>query len=129
MRLLRGSESLSRPFITYLLRGCLDSSSLLSSHRVRLKSALDTATAAQDNHLRALIIALTSAHYVHTASDHAKMMLDTARQLASGMGAPSTKSASSQSEAVGNAPLGLWVGEKFHGTMIPRCPSSGHADW
>lgn len=75
------------------------------------------------------MIALTSAHYVHTASDHAGMMLDTARQLAAGMGAAPSSSSSTQPtqssttttstttmihEPLGNAPLGLWVGEKFH---------------
>jgi hypothetical protein len=72
------------------------------------------------------VIALTSAHYVHTASDHAKMMLDTARQLAAGMGAPAVKpsNASTQTQSMGdpsvlgNAPLGLWVGERFHGMSV-----------
>lgn len=89
-----------------------------------MKSSLDIATASQDNHLRALVIALTSAHYVHTASDHAKMMLDTARQLASGMGAPVAKHGSTSqatstedSPAFGNVPLGLWVGERFYGEL------------
>ncbi|KAF8308394.1 hypothetical protein DL93DRAFT_1893951 [Clavulina sp. PMI_390] len=82
----------------------------------RLKASLDIASAALDNHLRALVITLTSAHYVHTASDHAKIMLDTARQLAAGMGAPLDKEAQQRSDQppeLGNAPLGLWVGERF----------------
>lgn len=100
-----------------------DLTCLLTNIRQRLKSSLDIATASQDNHLRAVIIALTSAHYVHTASDHAKMMLDTARQLAAGMGAPSVKYEVTQKQyktqeapELGNAPLGLWVGERFQGT-------------
>lgn len=91
--------------------------------RQRLKVALDIATGSTDNHLRALVIALTSAHYVHTASDHAQMMLATAQQLAAGMGAPVAKNQdgaspdpSGQAPELGNAPLGLWVGERFHGT-------------
>lgn len=94
--------------------------------RQRLKSSLDIATLSQDNHLRALVIALTSAHYVHTASGHAGMMLDTARQLAAGMGALSSKSKNTGSggagEALGNAPLGLWIGEKFHGEGLSFPP-------
>lgn len=49
------------------------------------------------------------------------MMLDTAQQVAAGMGAPSVKPGDPSSEQVeetpslGNAPLGLWVGERYHG--------------
>lgn len=48
-------------------------------------------------------------------------MLDTARQLSAGMGAPAAK-VPSQTQGLddpsvsGNAPLGLWVGERFYGT-------------
>lgn len=55
------------------------------------------------------------------------MMLDTARQLAAGMGAPAVKhevgqeqSRSEESPSLGNAPLGLWVGERFQGMLILR---------
>ncbi|KAI0640309.1 hypothetical protein C8Q77DRAFT_1085911 [Trametes polyzona] len=84
-----------------------------------LKHALELATKAQDNHLRALILALIAAHYLHTAGDHARTMLQTCEQLAAGLGAPPSKGAApSQTSkatpaAVGNAPLGLWVGERF----------------
>ncbi|KZS93486.1 hypothetical protein SISNIDRAFT_485730 [Sistotremastrum niveocremeum HHB9708] len=78
-----------------------------------LKLSLEMATAAQDNHLRALVLAITSSYYFHTAGDHALVMLRTCRQLAAGMGS-SDASGSSQSEgATGNAALGLWVGERF----------------
>lgn len=78
------------------------------------------------------MIALTSAHYVHTASDHAKMMLDTARQLAAGMGAPAVKPSNVATQTqrtddpsvLGNAPLGLWVGERFHGMPVELTASA-----
>ncbi|RDX44285.1 hypothetical protein OH76DRAFT_1359850 [Lentinus brumalis] len=86
-----------------------------------LKHALELATKAQDNHLRALVLALIAAHYLHTAGDHARSMLQTCEQLAAGLGAPPTKGATTPGEngkaatpiVVGNAPLGLWVGERF----------------
>ncbi|KAI0328458.1 hypothetical protein GY45DRAFT_1326330 [Cubamyces sp. BRFM 1775] len=86
-----------------------------------LKHALELATKAQDNHLRALVLALIAAHYLHTAGEHARTMLVTCEQLAAGLGAPSNKGTTgsgppgtqSTSVMVGNAPLGLWVGERF----------------
>ncbi|KAI0696886.1 hypothetical protein C8T65DRAFT_615130 [Cerioporus squamosus] len=86
-----------------------------------LKHALELATKAQDNHLRALVLALIAAHYLHTAGDHARTMLQTCEQLAAGLGAPPMKGATAPGEngkaatpiVVGNAPLGLWVGERF----------------
>ncbi|KAI0756062.1 hypothetical protein C8Q80DRAFT_1090902 [Daedaleopsis nitida] len=82
----------------------------------RLKIALELATKAQDNHLRALILALIAAHYLHTAGDHARTMLQTCEQLAAGLGAPPTKGTGEHTKmpvVLGNAPLGLWVGERF----------------
>ncbi|OJT13950.1 hypothetical protein TRAPUB_9489 [Trametes pubescens] len=96
-----------------------------------LKQALELATKAQDNHLRALVLALIAAHYLHTAGDHARTMLQTCEQLAAGLGAPPTKGAGatqgtkSTPVVVGNAPLGLWVGERFLGESAVhhiRCP-------
>jgi hypothetical protein len=107
--------------------------------RLHLKKALDRASGAHDNHARALVLALVAAYYLHTAPDSAQTMLRTARQLAAGLGAPpkdakpvlsqaSTSSPSSQTQTqtqaagaavgalvVGNAPLGMWVGERFLG--------------
>lgn len=109
--------------------------SLIIRLRQHLKIALSKATRAQDNHLRALILALISAHYFHVSADHARTMLVTCDQLAAGLGATSTKSKTvaegdgrrdqadgSKGDAsdVGNAPLRLWVGEKFVGTLF--CP-------
>lgn len=86
-----------------------------------MKAALSLATKAKDNHLRALILALIASHYFHTAGDHALEMLQTCEQLAAGLGAPADKSKSDSKDAVvpvGNAPLGLWVGERFLGMLI-----------
>lgn len=88
--------------------------------RAHLKHALSLATRSQDNYLRAIVLALISAHYFHTAGDHALSMLQTCEQLAAGLGAPAKKStnddaAAPASVAVGNARLGLWVGQKFLG--------------
>lgn len=53
-------------------------------------------------------------------------MLQTCEQLAAGLGAPPTKGASATQNAkstpvvVGNAPLGLWVGERFLGESAPH---------
>jgi hypothetical protein len=55
--------------------------------------------------MRALILALISAHYVHTSGDHAREILKTCEQLSAGLGA----------EVGGNAPLRLWVGERLVG--------------
>ena len=98
------------------------------TYRQHLKRALELATRSLDNHLRALILALVSAHYLHTAGDHARAMLQTCEQLAAGLGATAKGIVSSGDRApatapppspstvsVGNAPLGLWVGERFLG--------------
>lgn len=93
----------------------------MHTSRQHLKQALELATKAQDNHLRALVLALIAAHYLHTAGDHARTMLQTCEQLAAGLGAPPTKgtgatqNTKSTPVVVGNAPLGLWVGERFLG--------------
>ena len=102
-----------------------------------MKHALELATKAQDNHLRALVLALVSAHYLHTAGDHARAMLQTCEQLAAGLGATAKavttssggeeagKTAAAAMPAavasVGNAPLGLWVGERFLGERFAFC--------
>lgn len=90
-----------------------------------MKVALGLVTKAQDNHLRALVLALIASQYFHTAGDHALEMLQTCEQLAAGLGAPPNKPAPKepgQKHAapvlVGNAPLGLWVGERFLGKIV-----------
>ncbi|KAI9069691.1 hypothetical protein FKP32DRAFT_1586700 [Trametes sanguinea] len=107
--------------VAHVLEACLTAEILKAKQHLR--SALDIVTKAQDNHLRALVLALISAHYLHTAGDHARTMLQTCEQLAAGLGAPPAKNATTASGSqdakgtttvpVGNAPLGLWVGERF----------------
>lgn len=84
--------------------------------RQHLKDALELASKAQDNYLRAVVLALVAAHYLHTASEHAFSMLQTCEQLAAGLGAPAAKGNSS--EPTGHLRLGLWVGQKYLGTCI-----------
>lgn len=93
--------------------------------REHLKRALALATAAQDNHLRALVLALIAAHYIHTAPQHAQGVLEACEQLAAGLGAEEKVVAlkgekpksQEQSVKVGNAALRLWIGERFLGTF------------
>jgi len=69
--------------------------------------------------LRALVLALIASHYVHTSEEHARTMLLTCEQLAAGLGAPASKKGKEKEgiskvwEGVGNAPLRLWIGERF----------------
>ncbi|KAJ3562231.1 hypothetical protein NP233_g9703 [Leucocoprinus birnbaumii] len=103
-----------------------------------LRRALNLSTASQDNHLRALVLSLIASHYLHTSTQHAEKMLETADSLAAGLGAQSKSSksqgqgspmkpgssvttstnpsGSNEAQAVGNAHLRLWVGERFLGT-------------
>ena len=85
-----------------------------------MKHSLETATQAQDNHLRAIVLALIAAHYFHTAGDHAYNMLQTCEQLAAGLGAPPIKATPGDSTPVpaGNVCLGLWVGQKIIGESL-----------
>jgi hypothetical protein len=101
--------------------------SLITLHfRSRLKAALDGAGAAGDNYARALALALVAAHYLHTAGDTAEQMLRTCRQLAGGLGGPvsgapsaaANKEGISAGRSLGNAVLGLWIGEKFLGEWV-----------
>lgn len=100
------------------------------SHIIRskslLKHALELLSAAADNHLRALVLAVVGAQYMYTAPAHAMEVLAVCETLGAGMGAnPKTQavpegtlpSAETHSkDGVGNAPLRLWVGERFLGT-------------
>ncbi|KAG5719286.1 hypothetical protein E4T56_gene13334 [Termitomyces sp. T112] len=123
-----------------LLKACLAEEILKGKQHLR--RALDLATSAQDNHLRALILALSASHYLHTAREHALTMLGTCGQLAAGLGAvprdkgvPRSGSRGATGErrervedrdklgekgkekggvsVSGNVPLSLWVGERM----------------
>ena len=95
----------------------------LGFNRQYLKQALSLASLTQNNHLRALILAQISSHYFHTQGEHAQNMLGTCEQLAAGLGANGVKrkrdgedgQLAKSVDSVGNAPLRLWVGERFLG--------------
>ncbi|KAF7354469.1 hypothetical protein MVEN_01136100 [Mycena venus] len=91
-----------------ILEGVLASAIFKAQHH--FKNALSYATEYQDNHLRALILALITPHYVHTARDSASKILATCEQLAAGPGEPGKKEMEGI-DAVGNAPLRLWAAE------------------
>jgi hypothetical protein len=75
------------------------------------------------------VLALVAAQYVHTSAEHAEDMLNTAEQLAAGLGAQpkATTSPSKRQQAspkktsvaagdgIGNAHLRLWIGERSLG--------------
>ena len=88
---------------------------LLISPRQNLKDGLGKASRSQDNHLRALIMALVSSHYFHTAYEQAEQVLSTCEQLAAGLGAPPEKVAPNDLLTFGNIRLGLWVSERSMG--------------
>ncbi|KAF5332751.1 hypothetical protein D9611_005428 [Ephemerocybe angulata] len=71
--------------VASVLRSCLAEE--FSVAKNQLRQALHSATLSTDNHLRALILALTASQYYDTAPEHAEAMLATAEQLAAGMGA------------------------------------------
>ncbi|KIJ64161.1 hypothetical protein HYDPIDRAFT_132789 [Hydnomerulius pinastri MD-312] len=107
----------------------LISAAISRSHIIRsksfLKHALALSGAAGDNHLRALILAVVGAQYVYTAPGHAMEVLAVCETLGAGMGASvkkakeelecsvTEKSSGETKDATGNAPLRLWVGERF----------------
>ena len=85
-----------------------------------MKRALDHSICAHDDYMRMIILARVSAHYFHTSGDHALSMLQSCEQLAAGHGAPSSKEKAANKDAsmmVGNARVGLWVGQKFLGEL------------
>lgn len=98
--------------------------------RSHLKSALSLSTLAGENHLRALLLAQVGAQYLHTAPSHAMETLAVCETLGAGMGAKQKEvagkgedkdkvSTDGKYEPVGNAPLRLWVGERFLGKCFP----------
>ena len=89
------------------------------AHRHHLKTALSLMTYTQDNHLRALLLALISTHYMHMASEHAQGMLRTCETLAAWLGAGVARGGDGEDgEGVGNVGLRLWVGERFLGMLL-----------
>ena len=111
--------------IASVLRACLVNEKEYLSAKQYLRQALDLATKAGDNHLRALVLALVAAQYMCTAREHAGSMLATCEQLAAGLGVGDKNQKDKGEEKengrivkrreVGNAQLRLWVGERFLG--------------
>lgn len=95
-----------------------------------MKHALELLSAAGDNHLRALVLAVVGAQYVYTAPAHAMEVLAVCETLGAGMGANPKKAeegpggvappsdVTQTKDGVGNAPLRLWVGERFLGAYF-----------
>ncbi|KAI6139969.1 hypothetical protein BKA82DRAFT_4219588 [Pisolithus tinctorius] len=104
------SASAPLPALAELLSAALSPSQIIRSKSL-LKHALALSGSAGDNHMRALVLAVVGAQYVHTAPEHAM------ETLGAGMGASEKKPAGTESEpsvcGVGNAALRLWVGERF----------------
>ncbi|EAU92222.1 hypothetical protein CC1G_10108 [Coprinopsis cinerea okayama7 len=111
--------------ISCVLEACLTSEFLKAKQH--LKDALKIVSSSNDNHLRALILALIASQYLTTSMEHAEAMLATAEQLAAGLGAqprsstveknggtPTQRSNPGKTgDGVGNAPLRLWIGERM----------------
>ncbi|KAJ3857269.1 hypothetical protein EV368DRAFT_77885 [Lentinula lateritia] len=98
-----------------VIEACLTDEILKSKQH--LKSALSFASSAGDNHLRALILALVASHYFHTATDDALGMLAMCENLAAGLGAAvkpatGTNRKEKTGDAIGNAPLRIWVSDR-----------------
>ncbi|KAI6161360.1 hypothetical protein EDD17DRAFT_1589632 [Pisolithus thermaeus] len=110
------------PALAELLSAALSPSQIIRSKSL-LKHALALSGSAGDNHMRALVLAVVGAQYVHTSPEHAMEVLAVCETLGAGMGASEKKpvSAGSESETgkgasvcgMGNAALRLWVGERF----------------
>jgi hypothetical protein len=101
---------------------------LLIFSRQYLKDGLSKVSKSQDNHLRALIMALVSSHYFHTAYDQAEQVLSTCEQLAAGLGAPTDKMNLSLT-ASGNIQLGIWVSERTLGLQLDHPSPHSVADY
>ena len=116
------STSTPLPALSELLSAALAPSQIIRSKSL-LKHALALSSDAGDNHLRALVLAFVGAQYVHTAPEHAMEVLAVCETLGAGMGATAKTtsgdgvemSSGESGDGVGNAPLRLWVGERFLG--------------
>ncbi|KAJ3495993.1 hypothetical protein NLJ89_g10544 [Agrocybe chaxingu] len=110
-----------------ILTACLAKEFLVT--KTHLRTALQLTSTAGDNHMRALILSLIAEQYLHTSTEHAETILNTAEQIAAGLGAqPKAKEKAKESPApapsstvttttspangVGNAHLRLWIGER-----------------
>ncbi|KIY43932.1 hypothetical protein FISHEDRAFT_51821 [Fistulina hepatica ATCC 64428] len=101
-----------------MLEACL-STEVITSKQL-LRQSLNYTTASQDNYLRGLVLAMCSNHYLLTAEDHARGMLESCANLAAGLGAQprkrkdaDRKALGSQLHDLGNIPLRMWVGDRL----------------
>ncbi|KAI6135975.1 hypothetical protein F5141DRAFT_1071511 [Pisolithus sp. B1] len=110
------------PALAELLSAALSPSQIIRSKSL-LKHALALSGSAGDNHMRALVLAVVGAQYIHTTPEHAMEVLAVCETLGAGMGASEKKPVSADLESgtgkgasvcgIGNAALRLWVGERF----------------
>jgi hypothetical protein len=101
-----------------------------SACRQNLKSGLDLSCKSRDNSLRLMVLIITAGQYLHTYSEYALTILDTCRQLASGMGAvpaaaPTAENSQDPNSSkepteyhVGHARAGLWIGDRLSGKLL-----------
>lgn len=120
------SRSAPLPALSELLSAALVPSQIIRSKSL-LKHALTLSGNAGDNHMRALVLAFVGAQYVYTAPEHAMEVLAVCEALGAGMGATAQTNgcgnrvdmgSGGSADAIGNAPLRLWVGERFLGRFI-----------
>ncbi|KAJ8085250.1 hypothetical protein PM082_004044 [Marasmius tenuissimus] len=110
-----------------IIEACLSDEILKAKQDLR--TGLNFASSAGDNHIRALILALIASHFFHTSADDSLEMLTMCGNLAAGFGAvpgggkvPSRRSSMTNSntnseekkpvDGLGNVPLRMWVGER-----------------
>ncbi|KAL1740358.1 hypothetical protein HDZ31DRAFT_47644 [Schizophyllum fasciatum] len=70
--------------------------------KASLRSALTLTTNAQENALRALVLAMCSSHYLLTAEEHASEMLEACTNIACGLGVGPKKGPQAQSGSSGS---------------------------
>ncbi|KAI5475091.1 Cohesin loading factor [Pseudohyphozyma bogoriensis] len=87
----------------------------ITESKKHLSSALNTANEGARNHSKCLLLALLANVFLCTRNDQAQKMLSASLHIARGMSArvPSSDPDKKGEENVGNAKLGLWVGERL----------------
>ncbi|KAK1228586.1 hypothetical protein PQX77_008364 [Marasmius sp. AFHP31] len=107
-----------------IIEACLSDEILKAKQDLR--TGLNFASSAGDNHIRALILALIASHFFHTSADDSLEMLTMCGNLAAGFGAvpgggkvSSRRSSMTNSseekkpvDGLGNVSLRMWVGER-----------------
>ena len=96
-----GTATLSAKYVQLIHRGSIEK--LIIFDRASLRSALTLTTNAQENYLRALVLAMCSSHYLLTAEEHASEMLEACSNIACGLGVGPKKGSSSSAQSQGLA--------------------------